>query len=245
MDTRSWHMRRALKSFSHGSVRATNVSGSYGEPGAILEGLDFRIVAAAITAFASIGVFFAGRFVALLADRAKARARRNALVSAVFTEIRHNLEDLEDSIGDLIGDAELRRHFENKPNGNVLIVYSRNMVFFDLLRGEMTVLPTPVLERAVRFYSQLEKVYRYCDSVSGETFQTISIDGKMSVLHELKKNIDDAILCGNEALDAFRQEFGRAVLGPEALRSPRARDRALSPLHETVLSGASSIARSA
>jgi hypothetical protein len=100
-----------------------------------LEGLDFRIVAAAITAFASIGVFFGGRFVALLADRAKARARRNALVSAVFTEIRHNLEDLEDSIGDLIGNAELCRHFENKPNGNVLIVYSRNMVFFDLLRG--------------------------------------------------------------------------------------------------------------
>lgn len=207
-----------------------------------MENLDYRIVAAAITAFASIGVFFGGRFFALLADRAKAKSNRNALVSAVYTEIKHNVEDLKISLPGIPSDDVSHDHFQSRPNGNVLIVYSRNMVFFDLLQGEMTALPIPVLERAVRFYSHLEKVYQYADSVSGETFRNISIRGKVGVLRQLRTNIDEARICGEDALEAFRNHFGRAVLGPIDPTSPKVQDHSLRNLQDIVVLASRKIA---
>lgn len=122
-------------------------------------GDDVRVIAAAITALAAIGVFFAGRFVTVVADAVGQRRRHAALVSALFTEIKHNVEELELSRRRLPSRVVLQARFEAKPDANILIVYSRNMVFFEELRSELTALETAVLEHVVRFYSLLQKIY--------------------------------------------------------------------------------------
>lgn len=94
-------------------------------------GDDVRVIAAAITALAAIGVFFAGRFVTVVADAVGQRRRQAALVSALFTEIKHNVEELELSRRRLPSRAVLQARFDAKSDANILIVYSRNMVFFE------------------------------------------------------------------------------------------------------------------
>jgi hypothetical protein len=192
----------------------------------ILFGLDLEVAAALATAVVTLLVFFSGRIFAFFAGRRRTREHQNAVVSAIFTEVIHNVEDLNESLRGEIPQDKLREHFENKPSGTMLIVYSRNMSCYEQLRTELAVLNTDLLDKVVRFYSHLEKVYRYCDSVGGEVFKEISLAGKLSVCTKLRDSEREAIEAGKAAIDAFRREYGPSVLGYDNLRSPRVPDHA-------------------
>lgn len=195
---------------------------------------DVRVVAAAITALAAVGVFFAGRFVGYVGETLRRRRAQTALVSAIFTEIKYNVEELEESRAHLPNEHALRQRFTDKPDANVLIVYSRNMVFFDEMRAEMTALDTDLLEDVVRFYALLQKIYCACDAVSGATFSGLTTSGKVGVLRNLEGHTNDAITAGHAALDSFRRHYGRVVLGHEAFKSPRDQDHASETFLRTV-----------
>ena len=195
---------------------------------------DVRVVAAAITALAAVGVFFAGRFVGYVGETVRRRRAQDALVSAIFTEIKYNVEELEESRAHLPNEHVLRRHFTDKEGAKVLIVYSRNMIFFDDMRAEMTALNTELLEDVVRFYAVLQKIYCACKAVSGETFAGLTVQGKVGVLSNLEGHTNDAIKAGHNALESFRRHYGRAVLGHEAFKSPRDQDQASDDFLRTV-----------
>jgi hypothetical protein len=195
---------------------------------------DVRVVAAAITALAAVGVFFAGRFVGYIGETVRRRRTQTALVSAIFTEIKYNVEELEESRAHLPNEHRLRRHFTDTEGAKVLIVYSRNMVFFDGMRAEMAALDTDLLEDVVRFYAVLQKIYCACEAVSAETFAGLTVEGKVGVLRNLEGHTNDAIKAGNSALDSFRRHYGRAVLGHEAFKSPRDQDQASEDFLRTV-----------
>jgi hypothetical protein len=195
---------------------------------------DVRVVAAAITALAAVGVFFAGRFVGYIGETIRRRRAQDALVSAIFTEIKYNVEELEESRAHLPNEHVLRRHFTDKKGAKVLIVYSRNMIFFDDMRAEMTALNTELLEHVVRFYAVLQKIYCACEAVSGETFAGLTVQGKVDVLSNLEGHTNDAIKAGHNALESFRRHYGRAVLGNEAFKSPRDQDQASDDFLRTV-----------
>jgi hypothetical protein len=195
---------------------------------------DVRVVAATITALSAVGVFFAGRFVGYIGETVRRRRAQTALVSAIFTEIKCNVEELEESRARLPNEHVVRRHFTDKESAKVLIVYSRNMVFFDDLRAEMGALNTDLLEDVVRFYAVLQKIYGACEAVSGETFAGLTVEGKVGVLSNLEGHTNDAIKAGRSALDSFRRHYGRAVLGHEAFKSPRDQDQAFDEFLRTV-----------
>lgn len=193
--------------------------------GQTLLGMDVEVAAALATAVVSLLVFFLSRAFTSLSAMRRTREQQDALVSAIFTEVAHNLDDLQESLKGDIPEETLRAHFENKPSGTMLIVYSRNMSCFDRLRTELAVLNTDLLDKVVRFYSHLEKVYRYCDSVGGDVFREISINGKLSVCMELRNAERDAIKAGEAAIAAFKREYGPSVLGYESFISPKVQDR--------------------
>lgn len=189
---------------------------------------DVRVVAALVTALTAAAIFFMGKIWEMGAEYMRFRARRHAMVSAIFTEIRRNVEDLELSLEAIPDMTAIRAKFEARPDANVLIVYSRNMVYFDSMPRDMTDLAPDTLEAVVRFYSALEKVYRSADSAAGETYRTLSIDGKINVLENIDDHMRAALAFGHEALRDLRSDFGQAVLGRQALRSPKDPDHASS-----------------
>ena len=184
-----------------------------------LFGMDIEVAAPLATAVVTLLVFFATRVLAFLGALWRTKQQQNALVSAIYTEVRHNLDDLQSSLKGEVPEEKLREHFENKPSGTILIVYSRNMSFFEQLRTELAVLDTDLLDKVVRFYSRLEKVYRYCDSVGGDVFREISLTGKLSVCKELRFAEQEAIEAGEAAIAGFQREYGPSVLGYESLKS--------------------------
>jgi hypothetical protein len=157
-----------------------------------------------VTALLSAAGFLLTRVWHAVSDMRREKARRQALISALFTEIAHNVDDLDESISGFISEDVLRRHFSSRPDASPLIVYSRNMSLFDDMRGDALGLEPDLLDKVVRFYSHLEKVYRYADSVSTPSFRGLSIDGKINVLKRLQSNTIEAAEAGRQALNAFK-----------------------------------------
>ena len=188
-------------------------------------GMDIEVAAPLATAVVTLLVFFASRLLGFIAENRRTKETKNAMVSAIYTEIIHNVDDIWESLERDIPKERLRSHFENKPSGAILIVYSRNMGCFENLRTDLAVLNTDLLDKVVRFYSHLEKVYRYCDSVGGEVFKEISLTGKLNVCENLRDAEREAMKAGEAAIAAFQREYGPSVLGYERFTSPRVQDQ--------------------
>lgn len=168
------------------------------------------------------------------------RTARQRLVTALATEIHHNIADLERftsrawSVPQILGVlAEDRRR-------RLLIPVTRNMTFFDILKNEMASLPGRCLDEIIAFYSTLEKVYAQATLLRSAEFQRASYDGQEVALRRFLETMHDAARAGRVAVDGLHAAFPHLVssyalrrrsshpgVGSEHSPSPRA----VSPAH--------------
>jgi hypothetical protein len=160
---------------------------------------------------------------------------RQRLVTALATEIHHNIADIERftsqawSVPHILGVlAEDRRR-------RLLVPVTRNMTFFDILKNEMGSLPSGCLDETVAFYSTLEKIYAQAALLRSAEFQRASRGGQEVALRRFLETMDEAARAGRIAVDglhtafphlvtssALRGRSGHPGVGSEHAPSPRA-----------------------
>lgn len=166
-------------------------------------GSDPRFLGAMAAASASLAIFAGGKIFELWREGRDKRRNERRLVNALYTEIRHNREELRKSLEVSLPTEIIVARMKEHGIKSVYATYSRNTKFFDDMRGDLHVLPQPVLEAAVRFYNSLESIYAIMDSLGGESFKEMTLPGKQAALEHLLYKIESAIRDGGEAVNQF------------------------------------------
>ena len=156
----------------------------------------------------ALSTFVLGYFVKWAIDAHEKRNNRRRFYRALVTEIRLNLQGLEETVPTLLSldtiNDFLAKDVKNRPH----LISQYISIIFDGSNENLRTIPSIVTRNIIEFYDLLGRIDKTVDSFERKSFETISLGGKQASVQLLRKTLQDALQKGKALTDLISRELG-------------------------------------
>ncbi|MEO1686775.1 MAG: hypothetical protein AAFU61_02605 [Pseudomonadota bacterium] len=174
---------------------------------------DVRELAPFATAFAAVLVWALTRVAGYVAQLTRRRAMQRAMIRALFAEIDMNAADLAEFVNGSPPIEAFRQAFrENESFVPYIADAGPSRDFYEAHLREIAELTPSFLPDVVRFYDGLAKISAQIEAVQSPAFQTISVEGKTTVIQRMLETAGSSAERGASILEEMRSVYRKLDL---------------------------------
>lgn len=164
----------------------------------------------------TISLFLLGYVITEALKRRDQRALRRKYLLALSTEIDLNAEWLERSIRDMPSTSEFRAFLTSGPAGSsqgnqiAHACFRPHLInnYLDQVFKQHTAvladMPDDLIRSIIRFYDKLDWIDLTVKSIEQQSFASISLNGRESILESIRLNMHEALAHGTEVRSTIR-----------------------------------------